>query len=95
MVGYAFSREITDSHFVGCPLDAAYFYIVSWDAGEYLTLSEMMEKMGSILGFSSPRHYKPFEAVTNISVSEFYDTYKQSETEACIVTEKDIWLPGN
>jgi len=84
---YEFEAQIEGNYLRGCPQRT----------NPWLRLGQADKKWTdeaidlAISGPDSPNPLRPLEEVTNMSIDDFYETFKNPESKSCIVTPMEYW----
>jgi hypothetical protein len=93
VVEYTSVREEEGSHFVGCPTKSYITHVSSWDTNESMSISKAIKYFSNLDGISAGNisEYKQLQDVTTVSLSDFYDMFRRSNSNECIKTSKELW----
>jgi len=93
LVEYISERLEQNGFFVGCRTKPYSLNLSAWDPNEPLTLLEAVQNLSGLEGISdqNAEAFKPMEDVTALSTKDFYEIFKNANSEACIKTPKELW----
>lgn len=90
---YISVRAEDGDNFIGCPTKSYTTRIASWNPAESMSLTEAIKYFSNLDGISETniREYKQLQDVTSLSLAEFYNVFRMSNTSDCIKTPKELW----
>jgi hypothetical protein len=97
VVEYISVREEEENNFVGCPTKSYITQISSWDTNESLSISEAIKYFSNLDGISAGNisEYKQLQDATPLSLADFYNIFRRSNSTECINTSKALWVGAN
>jgi hypothetical protein len=100
-IEYIQPRSETDVSIFGCPKEAGFITLVTWNPERQLPLEQVVNNYysGSSVGslnYLTLDHFLPIEQATSMTLEEFYQSFKDDpQNEACIETPKELWQDLN
>jgi hypothetical protein len=97
VVEYVTIRAEEGSDFVGCPTKSYITDISSWDPDKSLPISEAIKYFSSLDGISASNigEYQQLQDVTTLSLTDFYNMFRMSNSSACVKSSKEMWASAN
>ena len=91
MAEYVAPKELVNDAYRGCPTQG-YLTLRTWDPESGISLKKIAS-MGAAEGISENAYdyFRPIEEATSMTLDEFYQTFKNPDTTACLETPADIW----
>jgi len=98
LIEYVLEKQENAESFIGCPDHLVAIDLVTWNPKYAKSIEEVVEQKSYFWGVGSSEtlqtYYLPVTEALNMTVGEFYDTYKKQGNLDCIVVPKGIWPYG-
>lgn len=93
LIQYISERTERGKYFVGCPTKPYSINISAWDPNTPLNLVDAVEYFSNIDGINSQNvsAFKAVENVTSLSIRQFYEIFRNPNSNECIETPKELW----
>ncbi len=87
------SAEIKEETIIGCPEGQSYASLIIWLPDDR-TYFDILNNRDLFTGAhdNSPENFPNLDELTNMTVSEFYETYINPKANDCFTTDKNNWL---
>lgn len=90
---YVSVRAEDGNDFVGCPTKSYITHISSWNPEESIPIIEAIQYFSNFDGISEGNigEYKQLQDVTTLSLTDFYNKFRLSNSSDCVKTPKELW----
>jgi hypothetical protein len=90
---YVAVRAAEGSDFVGCPNKSYIAQISSWNPERSVSITEAVQYFSNLDGISEGNisEYKQLQDVTSLSLTDFYNVFRMSNSSDCVKTRKELW----
>lgn len=94
---YVSVRAEEGNNFVGCPTKSYITQISSWNPEEAISIAEAIQYFNNLDGILEVNisEYRQLEDVTSLSLTDFYNLFRVSNSSECVNTPKDVWVNPN
>ena len=91
---YVSVRATEGNSFVGCPTKSYITHISSWNPEKSVSITEAIQYFSNLDGVSKGNisEYKQLQDVTSLSLADFYDVFRISNSNNCVKTPKELWV---
>jgi hypothetical protein len=87
MIEYSIQGELQEEIVVGCPSPGASVLISVWSPEVTFTFGEIIDRRIP----DSSTVFLPLEAVTDMSIEQFFQIFKEADNTECIETPAELW----
>jgi hypothetical protein len=89
---YIMPKEKDNGNLTGCPSKVGYVDVVVWNPETNPPLKKIVSMLsGPGINKLNVDYFKPVDEVTSMTMEEFYQTFEDPESTACLETAKEIW----
>ena len=90
---YIAVRAEAGSNFVGCATKSYITQISSWNPDESISMTEAIKYFSNLDGIyeANISEYKQLQDVTSLSITDFHNMYRISDSSECVQTPKELW----
>jgi hypothetical protein len=92
LVEYISARDETAENYVGCP-QKAHIDISTWYPDNPMSLKQAVQYFSGIYSIqkSNVDRFQSINEVSDMNIDDFYATFKDSNTDECVITPKSLW----
>ena len=94
LIEYVFAQSSLGDFLMGCSKDYSQFHLLISAPERHFGLQDYV-KFGQIIGGQLRKDnlqwILPIDQVTNLTIEEFYNTFKNPSLDTCVMSKKDLW----
>jgi hypothetical protein len=95
LIQYLFNQDKDEEFFIGCPDPVMQFFLTTWDYHQDKSLEEVSSVQSEFYVFrEDSAYYQPIEMAMDMTIDEFYEKYKDPETQTCLRAPRKNWNYG-
>jgi hypothetical protein len=93
VIEYIVARQEEGEYYLGCASKPHIIELSTWGPDVNLTLKEAVWHFSTEVGVTRNNLsvFKPLEEATSMSIKDFYEMYKDENSEYCVQTPKNLW----
>jgi hypothetical protein len=97
LIEYVLDRQEDAGYFIGCPSRIVGLNVVAWNPNNTRTIDDVVKQKTDMWGINGINLHTFFLSTldsTNITVHDFYETYKAQKNQTCIKAPRIKWPYG-